>query len=105
MQILQKLKTMCVYVKAICDWKFIIELFSFSLTYQIISDDYNLLFQAYYDTGLQIRVCIEKLFSLFLVQNICCEYSKEPSQWDGSFEHPKHMFWLMGKKIVTILRS
>ena len=29
--------------------------------------------------GLQIRVCIGKLFSLFLIQNICCGYSKEPS--------------------------
>ena len=24
--------------------------------------------------------------------NICCGYWKEPSQWDGSFVHPKHMF-------------
>ena len=56
-------------------------------------------------SGLQIRVCIGKLFSLFLIQNICCGYSKEPSQLDGSFEHPKHMFRLMGKKIVTILSS
>ena len=30
-------------------------------------------------------------------------YSKESSQWDGSFEHPKLMFKLMGKKIITIL--
>ena len=30
--------------------------------------------------GLQIRVRIENLFSLFLIQNICCGYSKEPSQ-------------------------
>ena len=29
---------------------------------------------------LQIRVRIGKLFSLFLIQNICCGYSKEPSQ-------------------------
>ena len=28
---------------------------------------------------------------LFLNQNICCGYSKEPSQWDGSFEYPKHV--------------
>ena len=28
--------------------------------------------------------------------------SKEPSQWDSSFEHPKHMLKLMGKKIFTI---
>ena len=42
---------------------------------------------------------------LFLTQNICCGYSKESSQWDGSFEHPKHMLKLMGKKIFTILCS
>ena len=36
----------------------------------------------------------------FLNQNICCG-----SHWDGSFEYPKHMFELMGKKIFTILRS
>ena len=51
------------------------------------------------------KVCIGKLFSLFLIQNICCGYSKEPSQSDGSFEHPKHMSKLMGKKIITILHS
>ena len=36
---------------------------------------------------------------LFLNQNICCGYSKEPS-----FEHPKHMFKLIGKKIIRTLR-
>ena len=30
---------------------------------------------------------------------------KEPSQGEGSFEHPKHMFKLMGMKILTILHS
>ena len=45
-----------------------------------------------------------KLFSLFLIINICYRYSKEPSQRDGSFEHLKHMFKLMGKKIFTISR-
>ena len=50
------------------------------------------------------RVCNWKLFFIFLNQNICYGYSKEPSQWDGSFEHPKHMFKLMDKKIITILR-
>ena len=53
--------------------------------------------------GLQIRVHTGKLFFLFLNQNLCCGYSKEPSQWDGSFEQPKHMFKLMGKEINTIL--
>ena len=41
------------------------------------------------------------LFFLFLNQNICCGYLKEPSQSDGSFEHPTHMFKLMDKKMVT----
>ena len=55
--------------------------------------------------GLQISVHNWKLFCLFLNQNICCGYSKEPSRWDKSFEHPKHMFRLLGKKIIAILRS
>ena len=56
-------------------------------------------------TSLQINVRNWKLFILFLNQNICCVYSKEPSQWDGSFEHSHHMFTLLGKKVITILRS
>ena len=40
----------------------------------------------------------KKLFFLFLNQNKCYGYSKEPSQWDGSFKYPKHMLKLMGKK-------
>ena len=39
--------------------------------------------------------------NIFLISQpkhmICCGYSKEQSQGDGSFEHPKHMFKLMGK--------
>ena len=48
----------------------------------------------------------KKLIILLLNQNICCGYSKELSQiqWDGSFEHPKHMLKQMGEKIFTILR-
>ena len=46
-----------------------------------------------------------KIIFLIVYQNICCVYSKEPSQWDGSFEHPKHIFKLMDKNIITILRS
>ena len=38
------------------------------------------------------------IFFFFLIQNICCGKSKEPSRFDCSFEHPKHMFKLMGKK-------
>ena len=54
---------------------------------------------------LTIRECNENLIFLFLHQNICCGYSKEPSQCDCSFEHPKRMLKLMGKKILTILRK
>ena len=32
-----------------------------------------------------------KTIFLFLNRDICCGYSKEPSQGDGSFEHPKLM--------------
>ena len=46
-----------------------------------------------------------ELFFLFLNQNICYGYLKEPSQRDGSVEHPKQMFKLMGKKIITILHQ
>ena len=50
-------------------------------------------------TGLYLMVRNEKMIFLFLNQNICCEYSKELSQWD------KHMLKLMGKKILTIIPS
>ena len=53
---------------------------------------------------MSLRVDNRKITFLFFNQNICCEYSKEPSQWDGSLEHPKHMLKIMGKKILTILR-
>ena len=32
------------------------------------------------NAGLKLRVCTKKLIFLFLNQNICCGYSKEPSQ-------------------------
>ena len=41
---------------------------------------------------------------LFLNQNIYCGYSKEQSQGNSSFEHPKHMLKLMDKKMFTFLR-
>ena len=56
----------------------------------------------YVESGPQIRVRNWKLFFWFLNQNICCGYSKEPSRWDGYFEHLNHMFKLMDKKIIAI---
>ena len=50
----------------------------------------------------KVRVCYQKLIFLFLKLNICCGYSKEPSQWDGSFKCTKQMLKLMGKKIFTL---
>ena len=57
-----------------------------------------------HDAGLRFRVWNENLIFLFLNQNICLGCSKEPSQWGGSSEHPKHMLKLMGNKTFTILR-
>ena len=54
---------------------------------------------------LLVRVCNQKLIFLFLIQTICCEYSKVPPPQDGSFEYPKHMLKPMGKKLFTILLS
>ena len=56
-------------------------------------------------TDLQIRVRNWNYFSYFSAKNICCGYSKEPSQQDGSFEHPKHMFKLMDKKILLNIQN
>ena len=59
----------------------------------------------YFDQAFSLRVLTKTLIFLFLNQNISCGYSKEPSRWDGSFEHPKYTSKLMGKKIFTILCS
>ena len=34
------------------------------------------------------KIVYQKIIFLFLNQNICCGYSKESSEWDGSFELP-----------------
>ena len=41
-----------------------------------------------------------KIVNIFLpiIFNICCGFSKEPSQWDGSFDYPQHMLWMKNKK-------
>ena len=49
---------------------------------------------------------VNKIFGLKIVNiflpisfNIRFGCSKEPSQQDGSFEYPQHMFWLRNKKV------
>ena len=67
----------------------------------MVEESIRLYYKGY--ARLKLRVRKENLI-LFLNPNICLGYSKEPSQWDGSFEHPKQMLKLMGKKTITILR-
>ena len=47
---------------------------------------------------------IVNIFLLFRL-NMCFVCSKEPSQRDGSFEYPQHMFWLRNKKNNFQLRA
>ena len=44
-----------------------------------------------------------KKYFLYFWSKTCCGYPKEPSRWDGSFEHPKHMLKLMNKEIFTLV--
>ena len=52
--------------------------------------------------GIVIRTLVKSAWQknklLISHQNICCGYSKETPQWDGSFEHPKHMLKLWVRK-------
>ena len=55
-------------------------------------------------TGLQIKVLNWQLFCLFLKQNIiCCGYSKQPSQWGGSFEHQNILKFMSRVRKITIV--
>ena len=57
-------------------------------------------------TGLDEKKMGLKIVNIFLPIsfNICFGCSKEPSDWDGSFEYPQHMFWLRNKKINFLVR-
>ena len=50
-------------------------------------------------------MCNESLIFLFLNQNICCGYSKEPSQLDVSFVHAKHMLKIVSEYDQEIPQS
>ena len=41
-----------------------------------------------------------KIVIIFLTINLnmCFGFSKEPSDRDGSFEYPQHMFWMRNKE-------
>ena len=45
-----------------------------------------------------------KLMDKKIFMILCCWYSEELSQRDGSFEHPKHLLKLMDKTIFTIFK-
>ena len=49
-----------------------------------------------------IEFLFEKFTFLSPQKNISCGYSKETSQRDCSFKHPKQMLKLMDKKLFTI---
>ena len=51
-------------------------------------------------SDILFRLSSIKLIFLFLDRNICCGYSKEPSQWDSYLEHQR-----MFKQVDNILLS
>ena len=57
--------------------------------------------QVYYKNNLRKIAIIFSSFSL----NMCFGCSKEPSNRDGSFEYPQHIFWLRNKKNNVQLRT
>ena len=50
---------------------------------------------------------MSKLMNIFLSFSLIISFgcSKEPSQWDGSFEYPQHMFGLRMKKIIFLIST
>ena len=43
------------------------------------------------------------LYFLISQVNICCGFSKEPFQEDGSFKHPTQMFGRINMEVFTII--
>ena len=56
-----------------------------------------------YNSGLQIRVCNQKLIFLFLNKTYVVGTQKNPLNETVLLSTKKHMFKLMAKKIFTIL--
>ena len=76
----------------------------FSNDERIVIEDQRVSVTRPSDGDWNLRIDRLKINFLFVNQNICCGYSKEPSQWDGSIEYPKRMWKLMDKELFTILR-
>ena len=58
-------------------------------------------------TGLDKHIFQRKIVNIFLpiIFSLCFGCSKEPSHWDGSFEHSQHMFWMRNKKPIFLLHT
>ena len=61
---------------------------------------------------IQAQNYVNKMFqrkfeNIFLpmIFSICFGCSKEPSQREGSFEYPQHMFWSRNKEISFLLHT
>ena len=81
-----------------CKLKIWISIYSINQIYEIIFDPTPLVILIKRNISF-VTVVLDQSGSetrehnvLFFNQNICCGYSKEPSQCDGSFKNPKHPF-------------
>ena len=42
--------------------------------------------------AVQLKKVNSSIIFFVSYKRICCEYLKEPSQWDGSFKYSEHIF-------------
>ena len=79
---------------------------TFSMKARSMNTDQTALLGAVWSGSIMFSTCsreateVHQTSCLFLSQNICSGYLKEPSQWDGSFEHPKHKLKIMVRKYL-----
>ena len=66
---------------------------------------YNSLLCCLYIGPISKKMRILVIIFLPISLNICFGCSKEPFHRDGSFEYPKHMFWLRNKKNNFLVRT
>ena len=64
-----------------CLWDYVMWQVFVALVSHTLSSDLSDILGVFWKRLLYgLEVCIGKLFSLFLIQNVCCVYSKEMSQ-------------------------